>query len=94
MRADQVLPDSVNALDVRGTTVRKGTVAAFLFNARVWCDPSSSEASRAEAQADMTDALVTLHAIGLFDVLEIRDAALRDWVDSQSAGEARGEVQA
>ncbi|TDY21841.1 hypothetical protein B0G81_2074 [Paraburkholderia sp. BL6665CI2N2] len=65
---------------MRGATIRKGTVGAFLANARVWTDPQASEQACAEAEADMLDALPALRAIGLFDVLGIRDVALRDWV--------------
>jgi hypothetical protein len=82
MRAEQVLPDSADRIEIRGATIRKGTVGAFLANARVWTDPQASEQARAEAEADMLDALPALRAIGLFDVLDIRDVALRDWVDA------------
>lgn len=83
MRAEQVLPDSINQTEIGGTTIRKGTVAAFLANARVWCDPAASEAAHAEAEADMVEAMSALHLLGLFDVLEIRDHALREWVDAR-----------
>ncbi|MFM0054142.1 hypothetical protein [Paraburkholderia phytofirmans] len=82
MRAEQVLPDSADRIEIRGATIRKGTVGAFLANARVWTDPQASEQARAEAETDMLDALPALRAIGLFDVLDIRDVALRDWVDA------------
>jgi hypothetical protein len=80
MRAEQFLPDDVDQIDLRGTTIRKGTVAAFLVNARVWGDASASEKARAEAETDMLEALPALHALGLFDVFDIRDPALRDWM--------------
>jgi hypothetical protein len=80
MRAEQFLPDEVDQIDIRGTTIRKGTVAAFLCNARVWCDARASDEARAEAEADMRDALPVLRALELFDVFEIRDPALRAWV--------------
>lgn len=80
MRAEHVLPDDTNQVNLNGTMLRKGTVAAFLANARVWSDPNASDAARAEAETDMIDALPALHLLGLFDVLEIRDSALREWV--------------
>lgn len=83
MRADQLLPDSINEAQRHGVTIRKGTVGAFLVNARVWCDAAASDAERATAAADIADALPALHALGLFDVLEIRDPALRAWVQTQ-----------
>jgi hypothetical protein len=82
MKAEHILPDGINQVDLGGATIRKGTVGAFLFNARVWCDTNSSDSARAEAAADIVDALPALRAIGLFDALEIRDTALRGWIDS------------
>jgi hypothetical protein len=84
MRADELLPDHVNEGVLNGTPIRKGTVGAFLVNARVWRDPHASADARAAAQRDMTDALPALRALGLFDVLEVRDAALRQWIEVQS----------
>ena len=81
MRAEQVLAETVNETEISGVTIRKGTVAAFLANARVWIDPSAISAERTQVEADMVDALPALRAVGLFEVLEIRDSALRSWVD-------------
>ncbi|RKU04525.1 hypothetical protein C7H84_04685 [Burkholderia sp. Nafp2/4-1b] len=83
MRAEQMLPDHADRADVGGTTIRKGTVGAFLVNARVLTDPGATAAERATAEADVIEALPALRAIGLFDVLEVRDAALRAWLDAR-----------
>lgn len=82
MRAEDLLPDHLNQTDIDGVAVRKGTVGAFLANARVLQDAAASDAARADAQRDIADALPALRALGLFDVLEIRDAALRAFVDA------------
>ncbi|ENH6342517.1 hypothetical protein ABWH74_005947, partial [Burkholderia vietnamiensis] len=52
----------------------------FLINARVLADPHAEPAERARAEADTIAALPALRALGLFDVLEVRDAALRAWL--------------
>ncbi|KVT53423.1 hypothetical protein [Burkholderia ubonensis] len=83
MRADEMLPDHLNQLDLNGTTIRKGSVGAFLANARVLTDPHAEEAERSRAATDAADVLPALRALGLFDVFEIRDAALRAWVDAR-----------
>ncbi|MFW2271284.1 hypothetical protein [Burkholderia orbicola] len=83
MRAEQMLPDHANQVDASGTTIRKGTVGAFLVNARVLTDPNAAPAERARAEADAIDALPALRALGLFDVLEVRDPALRAWLDAR-----------
>ncbi|WP_133647037.1 hypothetical protein [Paraburkholderia flava] len=82
MRAEDLLPDHLNQTDIDGVAVRKGTVGAFLANARVLQDAAASEAARADAQRDIADALPALRALGLFDVLEIRDATLRAFVET------------
>jgi hypothetical protein len=82
MRADQLLPDHLNQVERNGTTIRKGSVGAFLINARVLTDSSANPAAREQAEADLASLLPALRALGLFDVLEIRDPALRAWVDT------------
>ncbi|RQR46931.1 MULTISPECIES: hypothetical protein [unclassified Burkholderia] len=83
MRAEQMLPDHADRIKAGGTTIRKGTVGAFLVNARVLTDPDAAPAERARAEADALDALPALRALGLFDVLEVRDPALRAWLDAR-----------
>ncbi|AIY40916.1 hypothetical protein LT85_1758 [Collimonas arenae] len=80
MRAEDLLPDHLDSGEFNGTIVRKGTVGAFLANARVFLDPSATVARREEAEAHMAGALAALDALGLFDLFELRDPALRDFV--------------
>jgi hypothetical protein len=82
MKAEDLLPDHVNQADINGVVVRKGTVGAFLANARIWTDRLSSAQGREDAERDIVDALPALRALGLFEVLEIRDAALRSMVEA------------
>ena len=81
MRADQILPDDVDHGQFRGVTIRKGTVAAFLANARTWADTRASPDERGQAQDQIVKDLPALRALGLFDVLLIRDDRLRAFVD-------------
>jgi hypothetical protein len=83
MRAEDILPDAVNQGEFNGVIVRKGTVAAFLANARVWSDPATDRAQRQAVERDLIDALPALRALGLFDVLSIQDAALRRLVETR-----------
>lgn len=82
MKAEDLLPDHLNQADINGVVVRKGTVGAFLANARVWSHRRSSAQGRADAERDIVDALPALRALGIFEVLEIRDAALRSMVEA------------
>ena len=81
MRAQDVLPDLVNEVEVGGVTVRKGSVGAFLANARVLQDPGASAEARAAAADDIGALAPALRALGLFDVLEVRDPQLRALVE-------------
>jgi hypothetical protein len=82
MKAQDLLPDHLNQGDFGGVTVRKGTVGAFLVNARIWTDRNASAQNRVEAERDIVDAVPALRALGVFDVMEIRDAALRALIDA------------
>ena len=82
MRADQILPDDIDHGRFRGVTIRKGTVAAFLANARAWMDAGASADARAQAAREIARDVPALKALGLFDVLEIRDERLRALVEA------------
>lgn len=77
MRAEDLLPDHLDQGLFNGITVRKGTVGAFLINARVLLDAQSPEPLRTLAREDILQALPALRALGVFEVLEVRDPALR-----------------
>ena len=74
-------PMTSNQGQFNGVTVRKGSVGAFLVNARVLSDPGASAESRATAERDILEALAVLRAIGLFDVFQIPDERLRTLVE-------------
>ncbi|AIC21136.1 preprotein translocase subunit SecD [Pseudomonas chlororaphis] len=77
MRAEDLLPDQLNHGDFNGTRVRKGTVGAFLINARLWADPGTSAQQRRIAEEDLLVTLPALRALGLFELMQLRDPALR-----------------
>jgi hypothetical protein len=81
MRAEEILSDDINQGDTNGVSVRKGSIGAFLANARMLADPAASAADRAVAERDIIDGLPALRALGLFDVLQIRDERLRALVE-------------
>lgn len=77
MRAEDLLPDHLDHRDFNGTRVRKGTVGAFLINARLWCDPAATAEQRQVAERKLLAALPALQALGLFELMQLRDPALR-----------------
>jgi hypothetical protein len=72
MRAEELFPDDVDAMDVRGARVRKGSIAAFAHNALTLerADPGSEQ--YAIAHVDLVEGLPQLHLAGLFDVFSVR----------------------
>jgi hypothetical protein len=82
MRAEEFMPDNTNQASVNGTMVRKGSVGAFLANAKILNDAASSAEARVQAEKDIVDGLPALRATGLFDVLEVKDIKLRAFVEA------------
>ena len=85
MRAQDVLPDSVDQIQFNGVSVRKGSVAAFLANAKVLADASATGEARLEAERDITEAMPALCASGLFEVLQPRDETVRAFVEARKS---------
>ncbi|MGE7956122.1 hypothetical protein ACQKQA_05885 [Pseudomonas sp. NPDC089530] len=77
MRAEDLLPNHLDHGDFNGTRVRKGTVGAFLISARLWLDPGTPAEHRRAAEEDLLAALPALRALGLFELMRLRDPALR-----------------
>ena len=80
MKAQDIIPDGQDFTVIDGHTVRKGSVGAFLANARVLEDPDATADERRVARDDLAALIPTLDALGLFDVFELRSPALRDEV--------------
>jgi hypothetical protein len=57
MRAEDLLPDDVNQGEFNGATVWKGTVGAFIANAKLWTDPGTSAEDRSVAELHILEAL-------------------------------------
>ncbi len=77
MRPEDILPDDVNEIAFAGTPVRKGSVGAFIANARTLLDATSTTEARREAESHIAVLMPALVAIGLFEIFELRDPRLR-----------------
>lgn len=86
MRPEQVLPDAVNHTDIGGVRIRKGTVAAFVNNARAWSVASGD--AKAELEQEMLEAQPALRLLGIFEVFELRGDKLRAWAEHHGADAA------
>ena len=81
MRPKDILPDEVNQTEIAGTTVRKGTVGAFIANAKIIQAASTTSEDRQAAERDLMELLPAVRALGIFDVFEVRDAGIRALVE-------------
>lgn len=82
MRAEDLLPAGMDQIKRNGVVIRKGSVGAFLANAKILCDHQAAPEQRAIAEHDLLATLPALRALGLFEVLSVRDEALRQWLAS------------
>lgn len=82
MRAEDILPDHMNQIERDGIVIRKGNVGAFLINAKRWCEPTTPPDERTTLERDILEALPVLRALGLFEVLTVRDPALQQLIES------------
>lgn len=81
MKAQDILPEGQDFVVKDGLAMRKGSVAAFLANAQILADPTSSAQARRSARQDLLDLVPTLDALGLFTVFELRSPDLRALVE-------------
>jgi hypothetical protein len=80
---EDVLPDGVEGGDFNGTYVRKGTVAAFIANAKMLDDLQRGSAEYEAVAGHIRSMKPALEAAGLFDVFEIRNPAVAEILDRQ-----------
>jgi hypothetical protein len=72
IRPEDILPDGQDRAVIGSTSVRKGSVAAFLANARLLEEAEPGSAGEAAITAQLQALAEPLNAIGLFDVFAIR----------------------
>jgi hypothetical protein len=82
MKPQDILPDDKDGAVFKGVTVRKGTVGAFLANARILADADATPRAREQARADAIALLPAMRALGVFEVFSPRDAELAALVDT------------
>lgn len=79
MRPEDAIPDSNNAyVTTGGVEVRKGTVAAFIENARNLSTLTPGTPDYDAVTAQLRALAPGMAAAGVFDVFEVRSAAIRE----------------
>lgn len=64
-------------------------VEAFIACAHQMLDPSTPEAARKAIEPRLLALLPALRALGVFDLFELRDPALRAWLSDELEGAPR-----
>ena len=78
VRPEDVLNDDQNETTLGGVDVRKGTVAAFVANARLLETVSPTDADYEEIRQQLRALAPAVRAAGLLDVFSPRSAEIRD----------------
>ncbi|HCD6630078.1 TPA: hypothetical protein NDU38_003283 [Pseudomonas aeruginosa] len=83
MKAEDIFPDRQDRIRLGGVEIRKGSVGAFIANARLLLEEKLPAAQRRQAEEDLRALLPAIRALGLLELFELRDARLRtlvaDW---------------
>ncbi|OZE81007.1 hypothetical protein CH305_11605 [Rhodococcus sp. 15-649-2-2] len=82
VRPEDVLPDGAERASFDGLEIRKGTVAAFVANARALDDAEPGTEAHRELLATLEDLAPQLAAIGLFEVFEPRNPQIAQLVEA------------
>ncbi|MCH8622430.1 hypothetical protein [Undibacterium sp. TS12] len=88
MKAEDILPDHINTTTINGLTIRKGTVAAFVANAKTYLNKDSTEDDKKRAELLMLEALPALQALSIFEVFTIADQGLAKLVKTHLSAAA------
>jgi len=82
VRPEDVLPDGAERASFDGLEIRKGTVAAFVANARALDDAEPGTEAHRELLATLEDLAPQPAAIGLFEVFELRNPDIAHVVEA------------
>ncbi|MGB2721379.1 MAG: hypothetical protein WBG53_25395 [Rhodococcus sp. (in: high G+C Gram-positive bacteria)] len=85
IRPEDVLPDGAERASFDGLEIRKGTVAAFVANARALDDAEQGTETHRELLAALGNLAPQLAAIGLLEVFEPRNPQIAELVKTAVA---------
>jgi hypothetical protein len=82
--AADVIPDAADTATFNGRTIRKGTIAAFVTNAKVLQSLSPSDPGYQGVEARLRELIPDVRAVGLFDVMRPRSDSIASLLDDGS----------
>lgn len=86
IRPEDVLSDAENSATVDGVTVRKGTVAAFIANAKLLETTPQSDPRYADIESELRNLVPGVRAVGLLDVFLPRSSLVASILDESASG--------
>jgi hypothetical protein len=86
LRAEDLIPDDSDAMQIGETEVRKGTVAAFAYNATALERLGDSSTAYEDAANEIRRIVPKLAAVGFFEVFEPRLGRARALVSEFDPG--------
>ncbi|MDF5946531.1 hypothetical protein P4129_05320 [Pseudomonas aeruginosa] len=92
MKAEDILPDRQDRIRLGGVEIRKGSVGAFIANARLLLEEELPAAQRRQAEEDLRALLPAIRALGLLGLFRTarRATARRRWrIGENAAGRSR-----
>ncbi|XVV16068.1 hypothetical protein ACQP2X_17455 [Actinoplanes sp. CA-131856] len=78
VKPEDMLPDNVDVGTWKGVEVRKGTIAAFIENARALNALEPGIPAYDEIVTQLRATVPSLEAVGLFEIFELRSPRLRE----------------
>lgn len=81
MKPEDILTDDVNVREFGSETVRKGSVGAFLANARIIEENPVGSAKYNQAVSDLIALIPKLKALGLFDFFDLKPGKVRQLIE-------------
>jgi hypothetical protein len=82
MRAENLFPDGLDSIEVDGVRVRKGSIAAFIYNALALDQLDPGANGYDQAAETIRDLTPVLRAVRVFDVFALRSERVAQIVES------------
>jgi hypothetical protein len=89
VRPQDILPDGADTTTLDGKTARKGSVAAFVANARIFEQLPQAGTDASAVLDELRTLLPTLQAVGVFDVFELRSSELKAALGAEDQASGR-----
>jgi hypothetical protein len=81
IKPEDILPDSINEVEINGIKARKGTVAAALANAKILASNDSTEIEKNDANEAIKELAPAMVALGLHHHLTWKNLEIQNIIE-------------